>query len=274
MSDQANIFQDNQNQNGGNPSNTQDGAGTSSNVSPDQALLTQLNEIKNERGEPKYRSLQDAIVALKHSQEYIPSLTSQLAQRDSELLTARAEAARVAELERAVTELTQRNTDTGKPPTAGMTPEQIAELVSRQLTERETNQTVAQNISQVRDAAVAAFGNEAQKKYEDKAAELGMTVAELNALAAKSPKAVLGMLGATVKQSPSNIQGTVNTAAFQPHQDSFVGRNTTGVIVGATSQDQREESRRAMQMVNELHAAGRSVYDLTDPKEYFKHFGK
>ncbi len=40
----------------------------------DNVFADQLASITNERGEPKYKDLPTALQALKHSQEYIPSL--------------------------------------------------------------------------------------------------------------------------------------------------------------------------------------------------------
>lgn len=273
MADQPSIF-------GTNPEATpQTPAGTApANVQIDAQIATLLSEIKNERGEPKYKTLQDAIVALKHSQEYIPTLSSKLQQTENDLATARAAAANVDELRRSVEALTQREAPQAQQGQAGLTPEQIAELVnqgvSRTLTQREQEQVVQANTSSVANALRAAYGANVETKYAEKAAELGMTVVELNALAAKSPKAVLGMFGAKSVTPQGVPQSTVNTAALQPHQETFVSRNREGVPLGATIADMRKESAAAAKMVDELHAQGRSVHDLTDPKVYFKTFGQ
>lgn len=273
MSDPT-IFGSNPNP-AGDPSNP-GGAGTPPNVQIDPAITTLLSEIKNERGEPKYKSLHDALVALQHSQTYIPTLTTQLSQKDAELIAAKAEAARVAELERTVLALTQRQEPTpGTPPAAALTPEQIADLVTRQLSAKEQADLVKKNTALVADTLKANFGTEAEAKYNAKAAELGMSVAEFNALAARSPAAVLQMLGAKAQASPASpTPGTINTTGLQPHQNSFIGRNTESTAIGATTEDMRAETQRAKAMVDELHAQGKTVSDLSNPKEFFKYFGK
>lgn len=270
MSDPTSIF------NGQNPQETPaTPAGTApANVQIDPTVLTLLGEIKNERGEPKYKTLQDAIVALKHSQEYIPTLTTQLSQKDSELATARAEAAKIAELERTLQALTQKTTEEPTSPNSGLSKEQIAELVSQTLTQRQQEELAQSNARAVAQALQSQFGTEAEKKYNEKAAELGMTVAELNALAMRSPKAVLGMLGAKETPSAFKPQPSVNTAALQPHQETFVGRNQKSALIGATTEDMRAEQANAKRMVEELEAKGMSIDDLSNPKNYFKYFGK
>lgn len=270
MSDPTSIF------NGQNTEATpQQPAGTApANVQIDPTVLTLLGEIKNERGEPKYKTLQDAIVALKHSQEYIPTLTTQLSQKDSELATARAEAAKIAELERTLQALTQKTTEEPTSPNPGLSKEQIAELVSQTLTQRQQEELAQSNARAVAQALQSQFGTEAEKKYNEKAAELGMTVAELNALSMRSPKAVLGMLGA--KETPSSFKPSpsVNTAALQPHQETFVGRNSVPVMIGASDQEKMQEIKRATQMIAELESKGMTLDDMHNPKNYFKYFGK
>jgi len=256
----------------GNPI-TPGGTSTPPNALIDPAIATLLGDIKNERGEPKYKSLHDALVALQHSQTYIPQLTTQIAARDQELVDARAAAARVAELERSVLELTQRSTPPASTTPAGLTEEQVAELVTRSLTAREQETIATQNAAQVVASLRNAFGTEAETKYNAQAAEMGISVAELNALAAKSPKVVLKMFNVLAAAPVAPTHGTVNTAALQPHQDTFVGRNKKSMLIGATTADLNAEREASNKMVAELEAKGMSVYDLTDPKQYAKYFG-
>lgn len=250
------------------------GAPAGTTVQIDPAITTLLEGIKNERGEPKYKSLHDALVALQHSQTYIPQLTTQLSQKDTELIEARAAAAKVAELERSIEALTQRQPTPQATPPAGLSEEQIAELVSRTLTSRQAADLAKQNASAVATALQSALGTEAEAQYNAKAEELGMTVLELNALAARSPKVVLKMFDVKAPVTTgSPTQPTINTTGIQPHQDTFVGRNKSAVMVGATTADLRMESENARKMVEELHNEGLTVHDLTDPKVYFKRFG-
>ena len=65
----------------------------------------------------------------------------------------------------------------------------------------------------------------------------------------------------------------MNTSGLAPHQETFVGRNKESAVMGATTEDMRRESDRSKKMVEELHAQGLSVHDLSDPKVYKKYFG-
>lgn len=271
MSDPTSIFNEQNpatqpNQNGENTPNAQ---GNSD-------LANLLGSIKNERGEPKYKSVEDALVGLRNAQEYIPQLTQKLSTQEQELKAAREEAARVAELQRTIEALTSGNT--GQPTTPAsptISKEDIAKLVTQTLTEQQRAETAKSNVATVVNALQAKFGAEAEKAYNAKAAEVGMTVAELNALAQRNPKAVFTLLGVSPeapKQMSSAPQPTFNTDGFQPNKDSFIGRNSKATLIGATTSDLNEETQRAKQMVEELHSQGKTISDLTNPKVYFKTF--
>jgi len=277
MSDPTSIFNDT---NSDAPASNNDNVSNVVNAPNDSELTNLLSGIKNERGEQKYKTLKDAIVGLQNAQEYIPDLKQTLINKDIEIEKLRADAKKVSDLEEAVRKLTDRGFDSGTPPKS-ISEQDIADLVNRSLdsnlSQRDAIASQKANIKVVVDALQYTFGPDAEKKFYDKATELGMTVAEFNALAAKSPKMVLSTLGVTGKQPTQSFtptQGSVNSQGFTPQSDSFVGRNKTPSLIGATTQDLHAESRKANQMVDELHKSGKSVYDLTDPKVYFKHFGK
>lgn len=262
-----------------NPAETlpnNDGSGTPSNVPNDSGLANLLAEIKNERGEPKYKNVQDALVALKHSQTYIPQLTTEVRERDAELANARARLAEIDELKRTVQALTQRQTDPA-PQGPQLDEGKIADLVSSAITQREAQTRAQQNAAQVANALRSKYGAEAEVKYNEKAAELGIDVAELNALASKSPAAALRLLGEVdIKPQSSGLPtpSSIRTDGIQPHQESLIGRNKHSTQLGATTQDIANEAQRAAQMVVELEKLGLSVDDLSNPKVYAKYFGK
>lgn len=274
MPDQdTSIF--NQGQSQATPANQNTNGG----VPPAQAsddLSTLLGAIRNERGEQKYRTVQDALNALKHSQEYIPELSSRLTQQEQQLKEAREAANKVAELERVVQALTQEKTQPETPSNPGLSEDQVAELVTRTLTKRQQEEIAKKNLSSVADTVKQAFGDKAEEMFYSKAQEMGMSKEQFNSLAASTPKAVLKLLGLEDKQqqAPSFVpsSSSVNSAGFEPNKQTFIGRNSKPTLVGATYADLREENNNAKRMVEELHAQGKSVHDLTSYAEYVKHF--
>ena len=274
MTDQSSIFGTNTTAQA--TPEQQQAASNAANTTQVDLTSTLLSQIKNERGEQKYRTLEDALNALKHSQEHIPQLSQKLQERERELEDARKAAEKIATLEETVRNLTQPQSAAATTP-AGLSAEQVAELVKSTLTAEQQAAKLKENVALVASTVSAKLGDKAEAAFYGKAQELGMTAQEFNAFAAKSPKAVLSLLGITdtavLSQSKQSTQGTaINTAGIQPTPDTFIGRNKVPTLIGATTQQVRDESVRSLQMAQELHAKGMSVHDLTDPKVYFKHF--
>lgn len=258
----------------GNNQSPTDPATTPTTPNPLEALANQLAAIKNENGEQKYKTLDDALKALQHSQQYIPQLTKTLAEKEAELAQAKAAASKVEELERSVQQLMSPSEPAEQSTNAqpAITPEAIAALVKQTLTQTQVEQTASQNLATVVQAAKTAFGDKADEMFYSKAQTLGMSKEAINSLAATSPAAVLELLGIKQGATPAKPSSGFNTDGFTPNKDTFISRNKNSMLLGATSQDLAEEGRNARAMVDELHSQGLSIKDLTDPKVYFKHF--
>lgn len=276
MPDQASIFDSNSATQPNQQPAANSNAAVAPNINNDYADL--LASIKNERGEQKYKTMAEALVGTQHAQNYIQTLKAEQAQKDAEIERLRVEAARAAALEESLSALTSQQA-AGQPQAAPQFDEnKLADLVNQTLSKREQLALEQANQKQVVSILQQSFGADAEKKFYDKAAELGMTVQEMNALAAKSPKMVLTALGiaqaATKQTSTSPQPSTVNTSAFTPQEGSFVGRNPKQALVGATTQEIRESMDHAKKMVDELHSKGMSVHALTDPKIYNQYFNR
>jgi hypothetical protein len=242
-------------------------------ITPDYNNL--LASIVNERGEQKYRSVEEAFNGLKNAQEYIPTLKQQAEAKEQELIRLREEALRFKTLEETVAALTSQRNDNAQTSAPVYDENKLAELVDRTLSRKQQETVAKENASSVVATLQQLFGADAEKKFYDKATEMGMSMAEMNALAAKSPKAVLTMLGVNsqvTQRSPAITQTDLNSAAFTQTQDTFVKRNPKSALVGATDLDLKESSKRAKDMVDELHSKGMSVSDLSNPKVYAKYF--
>lgn len=275
MSDQTSIFGNEQNT--PTQANNQGGSNTP-NVQTGNDFADLLTSIKNERGEQKYKTVEDALKGLQNAQEFIPSLRTELTAKDQEIERLRKEAEKAAELERTVLELTRQQQQTQATPQNVPTVEQIAELVNKTLSQKEQEAKAKANVQSVTSTLLSVFGTDAEKKLYETGAELGMSVAEMNNLAATKPQAVFKLLGVdptkAQKQNSAPVvtTGNSNTSGFSANPQSFIGKNPKTALIGATTQDLQEASMRAKKMVEELHNQGKSVHDLTDPKVFFKHF--
>lgn len=237
-----------------------------------------LQGIRNETGAQKYNTVEDALKGASHAQTFIQQIQQEKLQLQQKLDELAGKQSKEAELERTVQELLSRVNDGSNQKV--VTPEEIAEVVNRTLSQRDTETTAKQNQATVIQSSLKAFGTkeEAEKKFIEAAQAAGLSVKEFNDLAAKSPKVVLTMMGVTeqpVQRQTTTAPGAsvVNTAGFTPAQESFVKRNVNPATVGASTSELIQERHRSNKMVEELHAAGLSVHDLTNPKVYKKYFG-
>ena len=230
-----------------------------------------LKLIVNEKGEQKYKTIQDAIIGLQHANNHIQTLLNEKRQVEGEAATLRTAAEKVAELERVVAELS-KNPPQATP--AVVDPTQIQEMVSQAISATKTKEVQQQNTSVVVNAAKQTFGDKAEEMFYSSAQDVGLSREQINALAASSPQAALKILGlASQSGSSTPTQKTVmNTTDAVPNQDTFISRNTEKLPVGATFHEMRRESEASRKMVEELAAKGMSIDDLTKPSNYFKLF--
>lgn len=246
---------------------------------PDISYATELAMILNEEGKQKYANVTEALKGASHAQNYIADLKRQLQEAQSNAAANVASKEKQDELERTVRELLNKQTPTPATPASDLSADKIAEMVEQTLSRKNAAEAAKANQAAVVAELTKAFGEQAEAKYVEAAKDLGISVDDLNVMAAKSPKAVLKALGVGevkhVQTTPfSPPASAVNPAGFQPHQDTLVKRNDAYIGVGATTEDLHAEAHRAKRMVDEMHAAGAQVGDLSDPKVYFKYFGK
>ncbi len=255
----------------------QNNSGNANTAAPqnDNSFTDLLGNIKNEKGEVKYRDLPTALDALKHSQEYIPQLKTENETLKQELERLRKETDRIKALEETLERLSSNNNNQSQAAPV-IDEKSVADLVTRTLSAREREAVLASNTKTVVSAMQNSLGADAEKVFYEKAAELGMTRDQINKMSAESPQVVLKLFGLEGKQqtqkAPVATTGGQNTSGYQQKPDSFARKNEKPILVGATSDDLIQEARNARQLVDELHSQGLSTYDLSDPKQFFKHF--
>lgn len=210
-----------------------------------------LKNIKNEQGQPKYATLEDALKALQHSQEYIPQVKSQLSQREQELADLRARLEQQASLEDVVSRLTkpsQPEPQDNHPSGSGLDESAVMKLVQQQLEASQAQQSARQNQLQVENALKAKYGDKTVDVVKQRAAELGLTPQALGELSSKSPQAVLALFNTQGPSSPKPTTSSVNTSSFSTAPPSLE-RPTKSLLTGASSKDQAEYMRRVREEV-------------------------
>lgn len=231
MSDQ--LFQENPTQN--NPQETPEQSPSSN--SPDALFADQLQQIKNEKGEPKYADPQTALEALKHSQEYIPQLKSQLEEKDRLLQEAMAK----LEASKKVEDLLQGQAPQAEQQSTPAEPQadvgNLDELINKALVERELKAQQDSNYRQVTEALNAKFGAQANAEIIKKAQELGTTVERLKQIAHESPQMVLAHFSANTP-TPAPLTGGRQIPAKAPEFE--LPKPTKSLLSGAKASEQAD----------------------------------
>lgn len=185
----------------------------------DTAFADQLADIKNAQGAPKYGNVSDALMALKTTQEHIKTLETE----NAEYRTNATSATQIQEMIEGLKN-SSTNSDNEQTSQEPLDATMIKDTTLNTIKEYELQRTLKENRMSVGTSLSNKFGTtKAQEVYRDKARELGLTVADLDSLAAKSPHAVLAYFGSTT-QGPStqnvNNASSVNTSAFATQQQN------------------------------------------------------
>lgn len=202
----------------------------------------QLLDIKNEKGEPKYRSVEEGLKALKHSQEYIAQLTQKDTQYQEEIAALRAELTKRQSVEDAIASFSKPIAPEVTQPTGsvaqGLDEASVRKLLTQTLTEREAYQAAQSNTETVRKALVAKYGDKASAEVSAKAQSLGMTMEAISELASRSPQAVLALFNASSPAtSGAPMRSTVNIPLDNPEPPKLQ-KPEGSMLRGAKQKDQ------------------------------------
>lgn len=193
-------------------------------------IPTEVAELVGEG--KKYKTTEDALKALPHAQAHIQKLEEEAKQIREELTKRKAVEEVLAEFKAS----TGKQSDEETPP--AKLDEAVLEKLVEQVVEKKKSVEVAKaNTNTVVKKMSEKFGEKAEQEYIKIAEENGMTVPFLNALAARSPDAVLKLAGITVDKStpPAKPNSSINTDGFnnnQPPEKSarVLGRSTKDMV--------------------------------------------
>lgn len=214
---------------------------TPPNGNPNDAYANLLSAIRNEQGAPKYDSVEKALEALKHSQEFIPTLKNELSQKEQELAELRANKERYENLEAIVQRLTAKEpAGEGEPPAAkGLDEQAVSELVKKTLAETEMTRKANENLNKVQQALIGKFKDKAADAVKQRASELGVTTKDLEELAKKSPALALQLFNTKVGDSPSATSSSLSSTLNVPEHPP-VSRPEKSLLSGASSEDMKD----------------------------------
>lgn len=208
----------------------------------DDALTTKLASIVNENGEQKYASVDVALDALKNSQDYIPTLKTELSTKDAEIAALRTELAHTQGVQSALERFTSNPQPVAQPevPVAPQQ-EQSAAVDVNQLVQAafqaHQQQTLAEkNLNEVNTALANKYGDKAVEFLKTKAGELGTTAEALTEMAKTNPTMAMTLLEANSPKTTLS-SGTLNTAGFAPQPPVKLEAPKESLLAGASTRD-------------------------------------
>lgn len=190
-----------------------DNFGTPTETTPQGSTPNSLDDllkgIVNEHGEQKYKSLEDALKALDHSQRYIPELRNQLTGNQTELAGLKAELAKFGNIEETVQRLLQTNQPPAATPPAatGISEADVLRLVQQSLQQSTAAATAESNFKLVNDSLVGKYGDKTGEVVAAKARELKTTPEDLVALSKRSPDLVMQLFQTTAPSETIRSSG-------------------------------------------------------------------
>jgi len=157
----------------------------------------------------KYKSAEDALRSVPHAQEHIKTLETELAQMKEELT-------RRKTTEELLDELKSGNQPVeATPQGVELDQDRIMQLVNQTIEQKEKQSKAKQNAQTVASKFTEQYGAQAESAYNQIAKDAGLTVEQLNNLAATSPNVVMKLAGFETKSTPvGKISSSVNTQAL------------------------------------------------------------
>lgn len=195
---------------------------------PQTSLPTEVVEFVGEG--KKYGTVEEALKSVPHAQKHIQSLEAELAQLKEQVTKQKTTEELLDELKSGL------NTNEATTTTVGLDKDELTNLVNQTLAQREAQQTSKQNASSVASKFREKFGDAAEQAYITLAQESGLSVQQLNNLAATSPSAVLRLAGLSAGGSgmAGKSSSSVNTEALS---NTAVEEKSARVKQGATTKD-------------------------------------
>lgn len=234
MADQASIFESEATQ----PQAATETAQAQEPSHTVDAYADLLATIKSEDGRQKYSDVESALKSLPHANDHISKL-------QAEMEELRAEVSRRQSAEEVLQRLESKTTEKSETPSVGTVDlAQIEQMVDSRLTARQTAELQKSNLNSVISKVGEVYGEKAEEVFYSTATEAGLSMEQINNLAATAPSAVLKLMGLTAKTSglPGKTFSSVNTEAMQHNNQES---RSAKVPFGASTKDMVNAWRNA-----------------------------
>jgi len=178
-------------------------------VTPALSIPTELSDLIGEG--KKYKDLNAALASIPHAQEHIKSVETSLKELREDL-------AKRATAEELLDQLEKKSKEKS-PDAPPISIQDLEGLVSKTLASTVAKQQQEKNILSVDAEIRKVYGEKSEEAVANKAKELGLSIKEMEGLAAKSPQAFLAFFKTPDMQPSADKTSTLNTEGLVPKSD-------------------------------------------------------
>lgn len=172
------------------------------------ASISLPDEVRDLIGEgKKYQNTEEALKALYHSQNHISTIEEENKEMREQIKSHESAKELLDEMKNSSTPTGETNID----------PSAINQMISENLTQREQQQKLTDNMQFVDKQMKQLYGDKAENVLTSKATELGMSIDQMANVAANSPNAFLNWFEQVKPDGSPNLSSNLNMDGTTPH---------------------------------------------------------
>lgn len=234
-----------------NQTNSQETPETSQTPDP---IMTKLFQIRNENGDPKYKTVEAALDALAASQQFIPTLLSEKQQMQTQLEDATKKLQELGTVDDLLKRMGSQPSKSGEEPKTNdstpMTEETLTKIVQKVLDTRDVDHKRDQNLKTVIDAVVKTYGDQAGAHIQKRATEMGVTPDHLRDLARSTPSMALELLIPKTKSVVAPSQSSIIPPTQVPTGNEYPTYERGAARGGMSNKELAERWRKSAEYTN------------------------
>lgn len=216
---------------------------TQSNTNP---FEDKLKGIVNDKGEQKYKTVEDALEALNHSQQFIETLKQEAAQKDNRIAELGVEVNTLKAVEDIVKDLKPNvepvtTVQDPKPVDNGLNEDKVAQLIKDALDNTRQNDVRNENKTSVANELAKLYGDKTGEVVSQKAKELNMKPSDLGKMSEENPALVLSLFKDVKVENTSPTKTSIQSNPNQV-QSNDMPTTDKNLITGAVTEEDRMDA--------------------------------
>lgn len=213
-----------------------------------------LKTIKNEEGQPKFKSAEDALKSIPHKDQHIATLEGETSQYKAEIARLNTELETRKSVEDALAALNGQRTPPAPkedpPKEAGLSQEQVQQLMQEALQKQAQDAAKEANLNSVLSALNERFGDNQAEALQKVVENSGLTAESFKEMAMTNPNVVKTLLATVPTDKPSKpTTPSSQITPTTPNQGEVPAPAKRLITGGASTGDLLDEWRANQKIV-------------------------